>query len=100
MNDATKLAYLATPREAELREEEKMISFVELVTRICHVPEGEPIFHERATIIEIEDDAGGEYIVVSQPGDSTPGRGTIAISPGEWETLREAIDGMVKRCRG
>ena len=76
-----------------------MTDFVPIVTRVCLVPDGEPIFHERAFVIEIEDDAGGEFVVVSQPGDETKGRGTIAISPGEWEYLRAAIDDMVKRCR-
>lgn len=52
------------------------------ITSLIVLPEGEPIFSERATIVRIEDEAGGEYIVVSQ--DSIPGRGNVAINPEEW----------------
>lgn len=70
-------------------------------TRVLSVvvaPECEAIFSERATVVRIEDEAGGEYVVVSQ--DSVPERGNIAINPEEWPELREAIDRMVKECRG
>ena len=36
------------------------------ITSLIVLPEGEPIYSERATIVRIEDEAGGEYIVVSQ----------------------------------
>lgn len=69
-------------------------------TRILSIivaPEGEAIFSERATVVRIEDEAGGEYVVVSQ--DSVPERGNIAINPEEWPALRDAIDWIVKECR-
>ena len=68
------------------------------ITSLIVLPEGEPIFSERATIVRIEDEAGGEYIVVSQ--DSVPGRGNVAINPEEWPDIRDAIERMIaQRCR-
>lgn len=67
------------------------------ITSLIVLPEGEPIYSERATIVRIEDEAGGEYIVVSQ--DSIPGRGNVAINPEEWPDIRDAIERMMKECR-
>ena len=67
------------------------------ITSLIVLPEGEPIFSERATIVRIEDEAGGEYIVVDQ--DSIPGRGNVAINPEEWPDIRDAIERMMKECR-
>lgn len=60
-------------------------------------PEDEPIFSEMATTITIENEAGGEFVVVSQHG--TPDMGKIAINPNEWPVLREAIDRMISECK-
>ena len=58
------------------------------------LPAGEPIFHERATRIEIEDEAAGEYVVLQQNAG-----GKITIDPVEWPLLRAAINRMVQQCR-
>ena len=58
------------------------------------LPDGEPIFCERATRIEIDDEAGGEFVVLRQNED-----GKITIDPSEWPLLRAAINRMVKQCR-
>ena len=53
---------------------------------------------EEGFSIEISnEEAGGEYIVVSQ--DSIPGRGNVAINPEEWPDIRDAIERMMKECR-
>ena len=67
------------------------------ITSLIVLPEGEPIFSELATIVRIEDESGGEYIIVSQ--DSVPGRGNVAINPEEWPDIRDAIERMMKECR-
>ncbi len=59
--------------------------------------EGEAIFDESATTISIADDAGGEFVTVSQCRDDYTGK--IAINPEYWTDLRAAIDEMVKECR-
>jgi hypothetical protein len=57
------------------------------------LPAGEPIFNERATRVEVDDEGGGEFVVLRQD------EGKISIDPGEWPTLRAAIDRMVAECR-
>jgi hypothetical protein len=59
---------------------------------------GEPIFHEGMTGIEIVDEAGGEFVKVTQsPDDAEPG--VIRIDPHEWPMLKAGIDRMLKECR-
>lgn len=55
---------------------------------------GEPIFSEMATHVEIEDEASGEFIVVTQEGGSEDKEG-IHIAPAEWPAIRAAIDQMM-----
>lgn len=71
-------------------------------TRILAVivtPEGESIFCERATTIRIEDESGGEFVVIEQHPDNREAQ-QIAINPEEWPTIRAAIDDMVAKCKG
>lgn len=58
------------------------------------VPEGDPVFSEMATRIEIEDEASGPFLRISQTG---PGKG-IALSANEWPAIREAIEEMLATC--
>jgi hypothetical protein len=67
-----------------------------LTTRLVVVPEGEPIFSDFATHIEIDDHAAGEFVVVKQFQE---GYGKIGISPEDWPAIRKAIDKLVKACR-
>ena len=67
------------------------------VTRIVLVPDGEPLFSEMATTVEIEDEAGGEFVQVSQHGG--PDLGMIQINLDEWPALRAAINRLVRECR-
>lgn len=66
-------------------------------TQITVLPEGEPIFSERAFVIQIEDEAGGEFLSVRSLDDQCT-NGQIRFDPEEWQYLREAIDQMVKEC--
>lgn len=54
------------------------------------LPEGEAIFHERATVITVEDEAAGEFLKVHQ--HHVNDGGTILIDPDEWPILKQAID--------
>lgn len=69
------------------------------VTRIHVVPEGQPIFSEQAFSVEIDDDAGGEFLVI-YCNDEQCSNGQIRLNPEEWPCLRDAIDRMVKECKG
>ncbi len=60
-------------------------------------PHDQPIYSEEATTITIVDEAGGEYVEVSQAGRSDLGK--IAINPEEWPELRDTIDRMIGMCK-
>lgn len=66
------------------------------VMKLLVLHEGEPLFSDTATSVEIVDDAGGEYIEVSQEGRVDLGK--IAITSEEWPALRAAIDEMIAMC--
>ena len=71
----------------------RTMSYKTRITQITIVPEGEPIYSEGATRIEIDDDGGGELVVVSQD------KGKIMIDPDEWRPLCEAINKMISECK-
>ena len=73
------------------------MSYETRITQITVAPAGQPIFAELATIIEIEDEAAGEFVIVKQPGRDDPGK--ISISQEDWPVLRDAIDRMIGECR-
>ena len=60
-------------------------------------PKGEPIFSERATIIEMTDEAAGPFITLRQINDEIE-KGEIQIDPAEWPTIQEAIGLMLIEC--
>lgn len=68
------------------------------IRSVIVLPKGYNIFSEMATTVEIEDEAAGEFVRVSQ----SRGIGTqsILIDVGEWNTIKEAIDQMIQECRG
>lgn len=66
------------------------------VTRLLVVPQGEPMYSEMTTTVEIDDEVGGEFVIVSQEGREDIGK--ITINPEEWPALRAAINRMVKAC--
>ena len=69
------------------------------ITRLTVAPKGQPLFSELATHIEITDEAAGEFVVVKQQRDAGTDQ-SVAIEPGEWLVLRDAIGRMVAECRG
>lgn len=65
-----------------------MIYVTHIVAMIV-APKGQPLYSEQATRIEIQDDAAGPYIEVSQED------GKVRIDPAEWPELRDAIETMI-----
>ena len=58
------------------------------------MPEGEAIFHPHAIEVTIDDEAGGEFLLVHQNGEETvPGQ--IWINPADWPLLRQTINDMI-----
>ena len=67
-------------------------------TRLTLAQVGEAIFSEMATQVEIDDEGGGEYVMVRQQNEALE-NGEIAIDPDEWPMLKEAIEQMLANCR-
>lgn len=67
------------------------------VTKLTVVAKGKPIFDESATDIYLEDEAGGEFVIVEQYNE---GYGKVAIDVYEWPTIRAAINKMIAKSRG
>jgi hypothetical protein len=56
-------------------------------------PKGAGINDERATLIELSDEGGGEFIEVTQAG------GGIRFDKDEWPWIRERIEVVMKSVR-
>lgn len=61
------------------------------------LPVGEPLYSEMATQIALDDECGGEFVMVSQ--SALPDAGKIRLNPEEWPAVRAAIDEMMQLCR-
>ena len=68
--------------------------YIQRTLSIIILPQGEPIFCERATTIAIADDAAGEYLRVIKCDDDIE-RGEICIDRDEWPAIREGINTMI-----
>lgn len=66
--------------------------FIARTTRLTVLPEGEPLYSERATNISIEDEAGGEFIVIGQTGGKNDTDShEIRIDPEEWLLIEKSV---------
>jgi hypothetical protein len=54
-------------------------------------PKGAPVYSEMATIITIDDEAAGPFLVIEQEARSKG----IAIDVEEWPAIRAAIDAAI-----
>ena len=68
------------------------------VTRLHIVPDGEPIFSEAAFSVEIDDEAGGEFVKLTSLEESCK-PGQVRIDPSDWPALRDAIERMIAECK-
>lgn len=68
------------------------------VTRLTILPPSEPIFSERATHIELRDEAAGEFVVITQDGGRQDLAKCVVFDPDEWAAIRGAVDYMVQQC--
>lgn len=69
------------------------------LVEIAVAPVGQPLFSELTTRISIDDEAGGEFVRVTQEGGHTNISKCIAIDQEEWPVLRDAIEYMIGECR-
>ena len=84
-----------TKTETPTNERDAM-KYETMITSVTVFPVGDSMYSEMATKIEITDEAGGEFVEVSQSGRNDIGK--IAINPAEWPELREAINRMIQEC--
>lgn len=74
--------------------------YVQRATKLTVLPMGDPIFSELATDIEVEDEGGGEFLIISQTSGNVNRRtNSISISPEEWPAIRDAIESMLAGLR-
>ena len=66
-------------------------------TQLTVAPDGQPIYSEQAFTVTIDDEAGGEFVLIRSNLETLPS-GTISVSPDEWPALREAIERMISEC--
>lgn len=72
--------------------------YISRVVELAVGPEGCDLFDAAVTRVRIEDEAAGEFVVVTQQrSDSSDQK--IAIDPDEWPALMDAINKMVRECR-
>jgi hypothetical protein len=62
------------------------------ITKLTVLPPGEPIFCERATNVEIVDEAAGEFLELTQSGDDF---GKIRFDVDEWPHIKAAVDRLI-----
>jgi hypothetical protein len=60
-------------------------------------PVGEPIFDERTTIIQLEDEADGAFLILRQINDASQ-PGEVRFDTKEWPKISEAIEMMITVC--
>lgn len=63
------------------------------VTQLTVLPPDSEIFDWRAMVVEIMDEAGGEFVEIRQGEDK------FRIDKEEWPALRIAVNKMIKACR-
>jgi hypothetical protein len=84
-----------TQKHTRRRKKHEMTTEMETrTTRLTVAPKDEPIFSEQAILVEIVDEAAGEYVTVTALHG-----GPVSINPEEWPALRDAIDRMIADCR-
>ena len=73
------------------------MTYEERITSVVVLPEGKPLFDPHATIIKLDDEAAGEFLIIQQQTDE--GTGEIRIDIDEWPKIRRSINKMAKRAR-
>jgi hypothetical protein len=75
-----------------------MGGFESRVLKVGLMRTGQSVFSDGVYTVEIDDQAGGEFVVVRQLTDTAAGE-KLEIDPQQWPALRAEIDRMVAECR-
>lgn len=73
------------------------MTYEERITSVVVLPEGGRLFNPDATIIKLDDEAAGEFLIIQQHADESSGE--IRIDIAEWPKIRRSINKMAKRAR-
>lgn len=71
-------------------------------TRITRLSVGladKELYAPAVTHVEIDDEGGGEFIVLRQHPDDKDGEQTIRIDPEEWPAVAKAVARLMKEMR-
>jgi hypothetical protein len=75
-----------------------MTKFTTRTLKVIVMPEGDPIYSERSTTIEIDDLAAGEFIVIRQNfGDDKEHK--LCFDREDWSAVKVAVDEIFKTLR-
>jgi hypothetical protein len=69
------------------------------ITRLTVGLEGKEIYDPSMTHIEIEDESGGEFLVLTQHPDDRGGEQTLRFDPKEWDAVVDAVEQLRKGMR-
>lgn len=69
------------------------------ITKMSITPEDCALFEYAATHVAIDDQAGGEYVTITQCVEDEHGANVICINPNEWPAIRAAVNKLIKECR-
>ncbi len=77
------------------------MKLIQRITRITVLPEGDPIFCDQATHFEIEDEAAGEFVKITQPDndDDPVYKGSVTIDATQWPIFRNVIESLLADCQ-
>lgn len=63
-------------------------------TRIHVLPEGEPLYSEKATIVQMVDEAAGEFIEIRQQPEQSGECSILVNDADEWNAIAAAVADM------
>jgi hypothetical protein len=72
------------------------MKYTQTIKSIIVYPEGEPLFHENATTVSIEDEGGGYYLLFSQCPDR-PEPGEIRLDAEELDLVYAAAKQLLNQ---
>ena len=76
-----------------------MKEYITRKLKIAILPKGDPIFSEQATIIEIEGEAAGEYLAISQEPANVKHQKQILVETCDWSQIRDGIEMMIEEIK-
>ena len=75
-----------------------MSKLITRITRMHIIPEGEPIYTEKGYSVEIDDEAGGEFVILKDGSIATESVG-VRIDPADWIEVRAAVNDLMDQIK-